>query len=67
RKFQVHITSLSVRKESEPLQKRLKTKLYGESLFGESWFDSCGSNNDDKINRYLALQEIPKDQNAQTW
>ncbi|CAG8514575.1 21749_t:CDS:2 [Racocetra persica] len=65
--FKYHITSLSVRKESELLQKRLKTKLYSESLFGESSFDSCGSGNGDKIDRYLVLQEISKDQNAQTW
>ncbi|CAG8801208.1 27203_t:CDS:2, partial [Racocetra persica] len=59
-----YITSLSVRKESKLLQKRLKTKLYGESLFGKSSFDSCGSGNGDEIDRYLVLQEISKDQNA---
>ncbi|CAG8625208.1 4014_t:CDS:2, partial [Racocetra fulgida] len=42
-------------KESELLQKKLKTKLYGESLFNSYNFDNV-----DEVNRYLVLQEILK-------
>ncbi|CAG8778024.1 2582_t:CDS:2, partial [Cetraspora pellucida] len=42
-------------------QKRLRTKLYGESLFNSY------SSDVDKVDKYLTLQEISKDQNALTW